>query len=530
MPAPSPPPASPPADTRFRHLVELAPDAILVHDGRRVTFANPAALRLAGATRPEQLVGRPVGRFLTPPYFKSVETQLAAMTGAVELTAPVRDTFRRLDGSTVEVELRAVAFLDDGRPAVHLVLRDITERLAAERSLQQLEERLAEAQHQGAIGNLAGGVAHEVNNMLEVVVGLGAFLLQEPWLPASGASDVREIMAAADRAATVTRQLLAFSRRATHRPGAVALGAVVHEAEPVLRRVLGTSCRLVVHVVGNPWVRADAGQLQELLLHLARNAREAMPDGGTLTVTVQPADLPGHLTPEDPGGVLAGGSATLHLQDTGTGMEPAVVDRIFEPFFTTKPSASGTGLGLAAVRGIVAQHGGQITVDSAPGRGTAFTVRLPLVADGAPAETAAPAPASRSAPVPAGATVLVVDDEPAVRRVAARSLERGGYRVLEAEDGGAALALVEREGPPTLLLTDLTMPGIGGVELARLVRERWPAVPILFMSGYPAEELQRQGGAAAARDLIEKPFAPAELTARVTAALARTLVPASAAG
>jgi CheY-like chemotaxis protein len=303
---------------------------------------------------------------------------------------------------------------------------------------------------------------------------------------------------------------------------------MLQEAEPVLSRMLGPSCRLVVNVVGSPRAWADTTQLQELLLHLARNAREAMPEGGTLTIT---AGI-GALASGDREDAAAGPYATLHLRDTGAGMEPSVVDRIFEPFFTTNPSAAGTGLGLAAARGIVAQHGGHITVASVPGKGTGFTVYLPLVADDVP-DGVLPEPPAVLAPRPAGAlagaTVLVVDDEPAVRSVAARSLERGGYRVLEAEDGCGALALVAREGPPSLLLTDRTMPGLGGVELARQVRERWPAVPILFMSGYPAEELRRQGGTAAARDLIEKPFSPAELTTRVDAALSRSGDPASAA-
>jgi hypothetical protein len=509
--------------------VERSPDAILIHDGERVVFGNAAALRLAGATHPDQLIGRPVDHFLTPPHFKAVETWLTDAAGSLEFTAPVQDTLRRLDGSTVEVEVRAVAFLDDGRPAVHLVLRDITERLATEQAVRQLAERLQQAERMEAVGHLAGGVAHEVNNMMVVVLGVGAMLLQDASLGAATRADLREIVKAADRAATVTRQLLAFGRRAAHQPRTMRLGAALRGSESVLRQLLGPARRLVLAADGGPLVRIDPGQFQDLLVSLVNNARDAMAEGGTLTLVAAERTTRIAISAADGQRIPPGRYATVAVRDTGSGMDTSVQAHIFEPFFTTKPTGEGTGLGLAAAQGILTQHGGYITVASAPGAGSTFTIYLPIQRGDVAPEPARDVPEAGTIATPDGATVLVVDDEPAVLAITARSLEHGGYRVRQAKDGGDALALVDQLGPPDLLLTDLTMPGIGGVELARQIRERWPAVPILFMSGYPAEELRRQGGDAAAGDLIEKPFSPTELTARVSAALSRSLVTASAA-
>jgi len=513
-------------DARYRQLVELSPDAILVHDGERITFGNAAALRLAGAARPDQLVGLPVERFLTPPYLKSVEARLTDLAGPAELTPPVRDTFRRLDGSPVAVEVRAVAFLDEGHVAAHLVLRDITDRVAGEQAARRLEERLQQSRRLEAIGTLAGGVAHEVNNMMGVVLGFGEFLLRDATLPAARLADVQEIVNAADRAAAVTRQLLSFSRRAVHRPRPVDLGAALHDAEPVVRQVLGAGRELVLQAEAGPLTRVDPGQLRELVINLALNARDAMPEGGTLTMTAAATTLAHDLTSADGRIIPAGRYATVSMRDTGTGMDAAVQARIFEPFFTTKPAGEGTGLGLAAALGILVQHGGFITVVSAPRQGATFTSYLPIL----PAETLLERRkvprVARALAASAGATVLVVDDESAMRAVTTRSLEREGYRVLEAHDGDSALAVVARHGPPALVLTDLMMPGLGGEALVRALHARWPALPIILMSGYSAAELQRQGAMATGAELLQKPFSLGELTGRVTAALTRALVPA----
>jgi PAS domain S-box-containing protein len=363
---------------RWHELVELAPDGILIHDGERIVFANLAAARLAGAKARDDLVGLPIGSLLDPPHLKAVQTALSTASTPVEPAPPVRDTLHRLDGSEVEVEVRAVAFLEEDRPSAHLVLRDISERLAASRARRHMEELLRQAQRREAMGVLAGGVAHEVNNMMAVVLGFCDCLLENPRLPEDAHADVREITKAADHAVAITRHLLAFSRCAIHRPGVIDLGAVVRDAEPSIRRLLGGGRRFVLVADATPPVFADPAQLEQVVVHLALNACDAMPEGGTLTITTADTVFPSGVAAGDAGLVPAGRYATLTVQDTGVGMDAATQARIFEPFFTTKPTGQGTGLGLSAAQGLVAQNRGFLTVSSAPGQGATFTLCLPV--------------------------------------------------------------------------------------------------------------------------------------------------------
>jgi CheY-like chemotaxis protein len=326
----------------------------------------------------------------------------------------------------------------------------------------------------------------------------------------------------------VTRQLLQFSRRAAHRPEVVELGAAVSAAAPVLRRLLGQDRLLdvVADVATRVWF--DPVQLEQLVVSLALNARDAMPRGGTLTITTTETEVPGGVAAVGGVAIPAGRYAALRVADTGTGMDDGLQAKIFEPFFSTKPVGRGTGLGLAAVFGIVAQNEGYITVASAPGRGATFTIFLPIlpVADVAgQGEAQAGAGAALS---PAGATLLVVDDEPAVRTSVARLLQRSGFQVLCAADGTEALDVVERHGAPQLVLTDLTMPGMHGGELARRLRTRWPELAIVFMSGHSAEELTGSEAAGFEAALLQKPFAAAELVTCVNEALAKVPWPGPA--
>jgi PAS domain S-box-containing protein len=512
---------TPERDQRYQQLVEFAPDGILIHDGERIVLANSAALRLAGATRRDQLVGQPIDAFLDPPYLKAVQTLLLESADLVPRITPVRDTFRRLDGSEIQVDVTAIAFLDHDHLSAHLVLRDVTEQIAMEQAAWQAEDQLHQAQKMDTVGALAGGVAHEVNNMMSVILGLGEFLLQDPALPANWLPDVEAILDAAGRAATVTRQLLSFSRRAIHLPRGVDLGAALRDLEALIRRLLGEGRTLIVRTESAPLVWADPGQLEQVIVNLALNARDAMPDGGTLTVTVREVAITEDVVAADGAAISAGRYALLVVEDNGVGMEPATQTRAFEPFFTTKPVGEGTGLGLAAVYGIMTQNEGYIALSSEAGRGTTFTLYLPVFAGrGAVDRRKAAPPPFRNAP-PTGSTVLVVDDEPHVLSVAARSLERSGFHVLRASDGRSALELVDGHGPPDLVLTDLMMPGMGGVELARRLKQGWPALPVLYMSGYSAEDLRREGVTGVERELLHKPFTPDSLVARVTATLSQ---------
>ncbi len=505
---------------RYQQLVELAPDGILIHDGGWIVLANASAVRLVGATRRSQLVGHPIERFLDPPYLKAVQTELTDSVSPAELAPPVRDILHRLDGSALEVEVRTIAFLDHGQPAVHLVIRDISERLAVERATRLLEERLQEAQRMESVGALAGGVAHEVNNMLQVVLGFSDALLGDVRLPIECAPDVREIIRAVGRAAAVTRQLLDFSRRAVHRPQLVELATALYDAEPMVRRLLRKDQALVVRGDAASRVWADPLQLQQVVINLALNARDAMPNGGTLTITSGDTEVPARLDAVGGVHVPPGRYATLCMQDTGTGMDAATQAQIFDPFFTTKPFGEGTGLGLAAAHGVLTQNNGYITLHSAPGAGSTFTVYLPSLPDPDLASEGVDSPPSVAHDSLAGAIVLVVDDEPAIRALSARILIRGGFRVLLASDGAEALELIDRQGPPRLMLTGPVMGDITGAELARRVSADWPAVPILLMSGASTEELGGPAASGPASDHVQNPFPPELLVARVSEAIA----------
>ena len=504
---------------RYERLVELSPDGILIHDGEHILMANAAVARLAGATDRGQLIGQPIDRFLSPPYLKGVEEQLTGSdsTGG---SSVVRDTFHRLDGESVEVEVAAIPFVDKGRPAAHLVIRNITKRLEAQASARRAEERARSAEKMEAIGALAGGVAHEVNNMMVVVLGASDLLLRNPAVPEDWLRDLQDIWNAADRAATVTRQLLAFSRRAVHSPNAIDLDTLVRNVEQTIRRLLGDGRQLTLELGGPIEVMVDGGQIEQVIINLVLNARDAMVSGGTLTITTSAVVTENDVQDGTGAPIPNGRYGLMSVRDTGVGIDAATLDRLFEPFFTTKPIGQGTGLGLAAVHGIMEQNAGFVAVESAPESGTTFRLYFPFVPTSVPAEPPREKPAQDPAMVHAGKIILVIDDEPSVRTITGRILEAEGFRVQLASDGPSALDLVSREGPPDLVLTDLVMPGMSGVEIAGRLNETWPELPILFVSGYSTDELRRDWGGGPKRFLIQKPFTAEELVRRIAALLA----------
>ena len=490
---------------RYHRLVELAPDGILIHDGERIIMANAAAVRLAGATGREQLLGRPIDAFLNPPHLKGLQERLIEAGEPMGTAPTIRDAFRRLDGSLVEVEVTAIPYLDCGRPAAHLVIRDVTERLAAQAAALR-----AEADKMATVRTLAGGVAHEVNNMMLVVLGYAEFLTREQTLPEGMRQNAVEIQRAAGRAAAVAQQLLAFSRRAVRHPRAVGLDELVRGMVPALRSLLraGQELRTVLACSGRIWV--DEGQLAQVITNLALNARDAMPSGGELTLTTDEFVLEGELT--DHASVLLppGRYGRLRLHDTGMGMDSATLARLFEPFFTTKGVGQGTGLGLSVLDGIMEQNGGYVRVQSAPGKGATFALYFPLLTGAdVPGESAVPAPIARDAV--RGGTILIVDDEPAVRQLTAEMLEARGFQVRMAADAATALELVKRGQPPDVVLTDLTLPGMDGAELARRLRAARPHLPVLLMSGYSEEYLRREDLLDFEGVVLQKPFRPEQL-------------------
>ncbi len=371
------------------------------------------------------------------------------------------------------------------------------------------EEQLRHAQQLEAIATLAGGMAHDVNNLLSVVTGYGELLRDQLQGRDPGLELLDEVMQAVQRTGTLTRHLLAFSRRQVLHPRVVAIGPVVEGLADVLRAVAGPDVRVHIRAAANaPTVRIDPSQLEQVLVHLATNAREAMRDGGELHVAV---------------GRAARGDARLEVRDTGRGMSAELQTRIFEPFFTTKPPGQGSGLGLSAAYGIVQQHGGTITVTSALGAGTTFHITLPATtAPTEPANTTAPV---ASAPSATGERVLVVEDDAVFALLMRRLLASLGYDVMLAGSVQEAMQhLATTPKPVDVVITDVIMPGGSGLELAGQLAVSHPQVPVLFMSGYTAEQLERTGrGVRSSLALLEKPFTQEQLGRAVRDALAARL-------
>jgi len=391
------------------------------------------------------------------------------------------------------------------------------QRVLADEARHRLERQLLQAQKLEALGQLAGGVAHDFNNLLTVIAARTELLLAGTTTPTVQA-ELTQIQLAAERAASMTRQLLAFGRQSMLEPRVVNLNAVVDRAEVMLRRTIGEHIELAVETAEvAPHVRADPDQVVRVLVNLAINARDAMPGGGRLVITVDTVRVPE--APNRPAATpRPGGYARLSVKDTGVGMSDAVRARLFEPFFTTKPQGQGTGLGLAVVDGIIRQSDGWVDVESAPGAGTTFHIHLPAVAGHADVEPSADAVRQ---PIGGREAILLVEDQAAVREVTLAALERQGYRVTAAAGGAEALALVGAgETPIDLVLTDVVMPGMSGPQLVERLRERLPALRAVFMSGYAADAMPRPGEAGRTA-FIQKPFTAAMLGATLRQVLAQ---------
>jgi PAS domain S-box-containing protein len=421
--------------------------------------------------------------------------------------------FRRPDGRYLWVRDERRLLRDaDGQPSEIVgSWTDVTERV-------ELEDKLRVAQKLEAIGRLAGGVAHDFNNMLTVIAGNGEIL--DRVLPAEGSERalLAEIREAAARSAALTRQLLAFSRTQVLAPRVVRMEEVVEGVETMLRRLIGEDVSLVCDLdraAGH--VLVDRGQLEQVIINLAVNARDAMPRGGTLTVATSAIDLDEHAC-RSRAGLAPGTFARLEVRDTGNGMRPEVRERIFEPFFTTKPVGTGTGLGLSTAFGFVTQSGGHIEVESIEGVGTTFVIFLPRVA---PPTALDGDEAGARISSSGGETVLVVEDEPGVRRVVRLALEKLGYKLLVAASGREAVMLGEQHHEAIdLLLTDLVMPEMSGTELAGILRARRPGLAVLLMSGYVEDDFVRHGVVTEEVAFLHKPFTIAELAAKVSETLA----------
>ncbi len=495
------------SNATLQAILKASPVGISVIDlERRVRLWSPANERIFGWTA-QEVVGHPSP---TVPDDPRDPSRLAIQRALFGLTVTDFEAQRRRkDGTAIDLTFAAAPMRnEDGSITGVLVLTtDITDR-------KRLEAQLIQADKMQSVGRLAGGVAHDFNNLLTAIRGYSDLLLEDLTHESPGRSDVEAIRQAADRAASLTSQLLAFSRRQVLAPEVLDINRVVAGVEPMLGRLIGEDVTLRTNLeTDSGWVSADEGQLEQVIVNLAVNARDAMPHGGTLVVETASVELDGayarrHL------GVTPGPYVRLTVIDTGLGLDEATKSRIFEPFFTTKERGKGTGLGLAMVYGTVRQSGGHITVDSEPGQGTTFRVHLPQVEP--PEEERR---AREVEPVPAGGseTLLLVEDDSAVRELTSAILRRYGYTVLVANDATEALAITRGPDAPCvdLLVTDVVMPGLSGRELAELLTASRPDLLVLYVSGYTDDQIVRHGVLEPGVAFLPKPFTPEALARRV---------------
>jgi PAS domain S-box-containing protein len=517
------------AESQLVRLVEAAPDAILEVDAQgRIAFANTAAEKLFGYTR-DELRGMEVER-LVPAAARSGHTQqregymrhprTRPMGIGMELKA------QRKDGTLLPVEISLSPSSSEAGLGVIAVIRDITERFRIEEKLRQSEDRLRQAEKLESLARLAGGTAHEFNNLLTMVLGYSELLQPAVANREDAASHLERIRTAAKRAADLTRQLLAFGRRQMLIPQVLDLNTLVADVGRVLSRVVGEAIRISVAPASRPaWVRADAAQIEQLIANLVINSRDAMPYGGSITLAVAEVQLNDEQARQHPG-LSPGHHVLLSVRDTGAGMTPEVQARIFEPFFSTRQLGKAAGLGLATVYGIVSQSGGSISVESTLGVGTTFTVYLPRLTEGKVEHPGSSLP--HIAELTGSETILLVEDQPHLLALAREFLERLGYTVLSAASAEQALQVTrDYSGRIHLLLTDIVMPGMNGRELAQVLKSERRGLKVLYVSGYTDEAFGAGTALKQGEVFLEKPFELETLGQRIRELLTR---PAAHAG
>jgi PAS domain S-box-containing protein len=492
------------SEGRYRNLFESAPDGILVANSEgRYVDVNPRALSMLGYSR-DELIGMTSEDIVAPNEAAHVDAALTEINQGIEHRREWQ--FRRKDGSKFDADVQATV-MADGR--ILALIRDVSDR-------RRLEDQLRQSQKMEAVGRLAGGVAHDFNNSLGVILGYTELLMRE----ASGTQKgkLEQIMKATKRAAGLTRQLLAFSRKQIVDPKVLDLNAVSSDLEEMLGRLIGEDIDLaIVPGAHLGQVKADPGQLEQVVMNLCVNARDAMPDGGLLRIETANVELDaGQIVQHET--MAPGRYVMLAVSDTGGGMDKEILSKIFEPFFTTKAEGKGTGLGLAMVYGIVKQAGGYVGVFSKVGHGTTFKIYLPRIDEPeTEAEVEAPMP-------PRGwETILLVEDEASLRSIAREILEEHGYRVIDASGPDEAIEIAHRL-PDTihLLVTDVVMPRMNGRVLAESLVAARPTLRVLYMSGYTDDIIAHRGVLESGTQLLEKPFSARTLLARVTTILAPT--------
>jgi PAS domain S-box-containing protein len=504
------------SETRYRRLFEAAKDGILILDAQsgKIVDVNPYLMELTGYSR-EDFLGLhlwEIGPFKDREDAKASFADLQAREYIRYEDLPLQGR----DGREIAVEFISNVYRVGEQDVIQCNIRDITARKQAEKERKELEQQFQQSQKLEGIGRLAGGIAHDFNNLLTVVLSCAETLKEEASPGSTGQAEiVDDILTAGRRAEELTRQLLAFARKQVIAPVPIDLNSVVRESEKLLRRALGEDVELVTTLPPDLWLaRCDAGQIEQVILNLAINARDAMPRGGKLAIDTANVEVDDRFVQRHRF-MRVGPHVRLRVVDTGMGMTPEVKAHVFEPFFTTKPPGKGTGLGLATVYGIVKQSGGYIVLESALGHGTSFEVYFPRTTDVA-VVLPVPVPTSRRGTE----TVLVVEDDPLVRKVTLRSLGAAGYRVIVAHNGREALEIAANEGVAfDLLLTDVIMPGLNGREVAEGLRSTRPGLRVLYMSGYAHDIISKAGVLDSGIEVLRKPFSVARLQERVRAAL-----------
>jgi PAS domain S-box-containing protein len=501
------------SEARNRQIVETATEGIWTIDAKaETTFVNRRMADMLGYTA-EEMMGRSLFSLLHErDRGQAIQRLEQLRQGAV---APFDMVLHRKDGTEVVTIVSATRFLDEeGRFAGALaMITDISER-------KKLEEQLRQSQKMEAIGQLAGGVAHDFNNLLTIINGFSEMVAMKLRSDDPNRKMLQEVTKAGERAASLTRQLLAFSRKQVLEPRVLDLNAVVTDIEKMLQRLIGEDMVMTtVLAPGLRQVNVDPGQIEQIVMNLAVNARDAMPTGGKLTIETKNVDLDETYNASRPE-VIPGRYVMLAVSDTGCGMTPEIQAHIFEPFFTTKGPGKGTGLGLATVYGIVKQSGGFIYLYSEPGRGTAFKIYLPAVEKRESEKSLHGVKL-----MPHGTeTILLVEDEDAVRAVSRFALQTFGYNVLEANRPTEAIRLCEQhQGPIALLVTDIVMPGMGGRALTERISELRPGIKVLYVSGYTDDAVVRHGVLQADVAFLQKPFTPTSLANKVRQVLDQTL-------
>jgi PAS domain S-box-containing protein len=507
------------SEERYRRLVELAPDGIVLIDVKgHIVEVNSAFAQLSGHSR-QEIIGLHFSKLPTlvakeiPRYLKMF---LSLLSGTIPPAIPFEYVTKAGEHRWAEARVSRVEV--DGKPLWLLgLLRDVTDRIQTEQELKEREEQLRQSQKMEAVGRLAGGIAHDFNNLLTAIRGYAELLENDPDIRRQNREWITDIRRSAERAASLTGQLLAFSRKQIMKPQVLSLNRLLKNTETMLQRMIGEDIDLLICC--DPKTRpieADPGQLEQVIMNLAVNSRDAMPKGGRLRIETETLVTGEQLHQQHD--IPPGRYTQLSVTDTGCGIAEEIAGSIFEPFFTTKPAGKGTGLGLSTVYGIVKQSGGFIWVDSRVGRGTTVHILFPA-AGRKPSQTTVPAEEEELKG--GNETILIIEDEEAVRKMVARILKQVGYSVLEAESGQEALQRLDTNNNIDLVITDVVMPTMSGPDAVGKIAKLHPGVPTLYMSGYPDEAIAHHGIIEEGITFLQKPFSPQSLARLVRQLLDR---------